>query len=311
MFGDLRMKEKTEEAYLGDMISSGGLAASVEAEADAIMKDFRMQVIGGMQGAFDIWERAIIPSLLANCGSWVGISKTALKTLDGLQNLFCRLAFSCPGSTHLPALRGQAGLQDMEHRVMTEKVSIVTKILHGTGDQEENYAREILQEQLFNGWDGITKEVQEICERVGLPDACHQYVSKEEIKTAMQLSNAKALKEKMTGLSKLEHLMKEDLRFSQDYVKTKSLEDARLEFRWQIGMLDNRANMGRRYSGKTCPHCEVGREDGAIESSRHWLTCEAYSELRAGLDPEYNVDHRIVFLRRVQLHRLQLEKDLI
>ena len=30
--------------------------------------------------------------------------------------------------------------------------------------------------------------------------------------------------------------MHEDLRFSQDYVKTKSLEDARLKFRWQTGM---------------------------------------------------------------------------
>ena len=198
-----------------------------------------MQVIGGMQGAFDIWERAIVPSLLANCGSWVGISKTALKTLDGLQNLFCRLAFSCPGSTPLPALRGQAGLQDFEHRVMTRKVSLVTMILHGTNDQEENYAREILQEQLLNGWDGLTKEVQEICERVGLPDACLQYVSKEEIKSAMQLSHVKALKEQMTGLSKLEHLMHEDLRFSQDYVKTKSLEDARLEFRWQTTEVSN------------------------------------------------------------------------
>jgi hypothetical protein len=199
----------------------------------------------------------------------------------------------------------------MEHRVMSEKVSLVTHILHGTSDNEEHYAREILQEQLDNGWNGLTKEVQEICERVGLPDACFQYVPKEEVKEAMQLSNARELKEQMTGLSKLEDMMKEDLRYGQDYVKTMSLEDARLEFRWQTGMLDNRANMGRRYSGKTCPHCEDGREDGAIESSRHWLTCDAYSELRAGLDPENNVDHRIVFLRRVQLHRLQLEKDLI
>ena len=192
-----------------------------------------------------------------------------------------------------------------------QKVSLVTNILHCTSDQEEHYAREILQEQLDNGWDGLTKEVQEICEKVGLPDACIQYVSKEEVKEAMQLSNAKELKEQMKGLSKLDHMMNEDLRFCQDYIRTKSLEDARLEFRWQTGMLDNRANMGRRYSGKTCPHCEDGREDGAIESSRHWLTCEAYSELRAGLDPELNVDHRVVFLRRVQLHRMQLEKDLI
>ena len=78
----------------------------------------------------------------------------------------------------------------------------------------------------------------------------------------MQLSNAKALKEQMTGLSKLEHLMKEDLRCSQDYIKTKYLKDARLEFRWQTGMLDNRSNMGRRYSGKTCPHCETDGRTG-------------------------------------------------
>ena len=45
---------------------------------------------------------------------------------------------------------------------------------------------------------------------------------------------------------------------------------------------------------KTCPHCQAGREDGAIETSLHWLSCEAYSELRAGLDPELNLDHRVV-----------------
>ena len=74
--------------------------------------------------------------------------------------------------------------------MMTEKVSLVTKIHHCTNDQEENFAREILQEQLNNNWDGLTKEVKEICEKVGLPNACFQYVSKEEVKEAMQLSNA-------------------------------------------------------------------------------------------------------------------------
>ena len=199
----------------------------------------------------------------------------------------------------------------MDHRVMTEKVSLVTKIIHCTSDQEEHYARDILQEQLNNGWDGITKEVKEICEKVGLPDACVQFIPMEEIKKAMLISNAKDIKEQMIGLSKLEDIMKEDLRFGQDYIKSLSLEDARLEFRWRTGMLDNRANMGRRYSGKTCPHCEAGREEGAIESSQHWLSCEAYRELRAGLDPEYNLDDRIVFLRRVQIHRRTLESELV
>jgi hypothetical protein len=77
-FGDFVMKEKEQDVYLGDVLSSGGLAASVEAiiahrmgrikgsinETAAILKDWRMQCIGGMIGAWDIWEMSIIPSLL-------------------------------------------------------------------------------------------------------------------------------------------------------------------------------------------------------------------------------------------------------
>ena len=98
-FGDFEMQEKAEYEYLGDIISSGGLSALFEAtiarrlfktkgsiyKTAAIMKDFRMQVVGGMAGAFDIWERAIISSLLANCCSWCGIREGVLKALNGLE----------------------------------------------------------------------------------------------------------------------------------------------------------------------------------------------------------------------------------
>ena len=126
-------------------------------EAAAIMKDFRMQVVGGMVGAFDIWEKAIIPSLMANCGNWVNISQKAVKTLTELQNLFCRLVYSCPGSTPLPALSAEAGLLSMAHRVMAEKVCLVTRILHSTDESEENYAREILIEQLAKAGTGSAR----------------------------------------------------------------------------------------------------------------------------------------------------------
>ena len=144
----------------------------------------------------------------------------------------------------------------------------------------------------------------------GSPKCLHT-VHREEVMEAIVNNSVRQLKEQMTGLTKLESIKKEDLRARQGYMETLSVEDARLEFRWRTGMLDDRANMGRRYSGKTCPHCEDGREDGAIESSRHWLTCTAYSELRRGLDPEDDIQHRVVFLRRVQMHRITLEKDLI
>ena len=105
--------------------------------------------------------------------------------VQNLHNLFCRLVYSCPGSTPLPALCGEAGLLSMGHRVMAEKVCLVTRILHSTDESEENYAREILTEQLANAWDGLSKEVEEICSRVGLPNACTQYVHREEVMEAI------------------------------------------------------------------------------------------------------------------------------
>ena len=53
----------------------------------AIIEDFQMQAIGEMAGAWDIWGRAIIPSLLANCGSWAGIGSKTYKILNDLQNM--------------------------------------------------------------------------------------------------------------------------------------------------------------------------------------------------------------------------------
>ena len=85
-FGEFVMKEKESDVYLEDVIHSGGLAACIEAtisrripvvkammfEAAAILTDFLMQAVAGMAGAWDMWERQMVPKLLANCGSWVG-----------------------------------------------------------------------------------------------------------------------------------------------------------------------------------------------------------------------------------------------
>ena len=117
MFGEFKMKFVENKVYLGDVISSKGLEESVKLtidkqkskvnggiyEAKAIMEDFRMQAIVGMAGAWDIWETAIVPSLLANCGSWVGIGKDIYHSLNELQFKYIRSIYSCPPSTPLIA----------------------------------------------------------------------------------------------------------------------------------------------------------------------------------------------------------------
>ena len=75
MFGNFKMKFVEQECYLGDTISAQGLEESVSLtverragkvkgsmyETKSIMEDFRMQAVGGMAGAWDLWESAIGP----------------------------------------------------------------------------------------------------------------------------------------------------------------------------------------------------------------------------------------------------------
>ena len=102
MFGN-EMIEKLQDIYLSDSLSGKVLAASVEDtitqrlgkvkglmyEVAAIMKYYRMQSLGGMQVAWEIWERSLVPALLANCGSWVKIYKGWVQKKNGKLSTFC------------------------------------------------------------------------------------------------------------------------------------------------------------------------------------------------------------------------------
>ena len=89
MLGSMVLKEKSVVTYLGDELSAGGLAASVEAtiqtreakvkgaiyELCALCEDYRMQVEGGMMGALDIYNTFIVSSLLNNSSVWITSSR--------------------------------------------------------------------------------------------------------------------------------------------------------------------------------------------------------------------------------------------
>ena len=69
-----------------------------------------MQALGGMQGAWDLWELAIVPSLLKNCGVWTEISKATEDVLEELQNSFVRRMLHVPVSTPKDSLLSETGL---------------------------------------------------------------------------------------------------------------------------------------------------------------------------------------------------------
>ena len=107
---------------------------------------------------------------------------------------------------------------------------------------------------------------------------------------------------------KLDQIRHLDCRSMQSYMKDKSLEDSRLQFRWLTNMLDTRTLMPGRYGRRrTCPHCHDGREGGQEESPSHLLSCQAYIGLRAGKDPELVRKDRVMYLRKVIQVRNELE----
>ena len=94
-------------------------------KAKAMMEDFKLQAIAGMEGAWILWERAIIQTLLSGCGGWIGIGKKTYEKLDGIQNDILKMINSCNPTTPKPLLRIQAGMCSMKHRVWIEKLCVV------------------------------------------------------------------------------------------------------------------------------------------------------------------------------------------
>ena len=325
-FGNMTIQPSGSEVYLGEVIHSLGLEAGVEATIDsrmgkvrgamyktkALMEDFRLQAVGGMEGAWIIWECSILQTLLSGCGSWIGIGKKVYDKLDEIQNEYLRMMYSCPPSTPKPALRSQSGMLDMKHRIWLEKVCVVARILH-LKEEQENYAREVLREQLDEGWEGLTREVDEICQLAGLSNVCHQFLGRKEVEEAMVNHHLKEIRKEMEPLSKMTKIKVTDTRQMQPYMKQKSLQNSRTEFLWETNMLDTRMNMKGKYKKDEyqCPHCLEGRQPGgSLETSDHLLVCSAYTDLREGKDPELVLEDRASYLRQVVLRRSKLEKQL-
>ena len=57
-------------------------------EIKSIIEDFRMQNYAGLEAAVEIWEKALIPSLLNGAGYWLGNIKDAVKLCNDLQNFY-------------------------------------------------------------------------------------------------------------------------------------------------------------------------------------------------------------------------------
>ena len=140
--GNFSVKRKEFDRYLGQILHTDGVRASVEAtiaeregkmkgaifEVKSIIEDFKMQALGGMMAAWELWEKAMVPSLLSGAGTWVGATGNEYDRCDKLQEMFWRVMLEVPESCPRIALRAETRMIGMKYRVWQCKLLLIKRI---------------------------------------------------------------------------------------------------------------------------------------------------------------------------------------
>ena len=121
------------------IIHEGGLGKSAETtinhrygrifssmmEVSAILDDFRIDTIGGMVAGLEIYELALLPSLLNNSDIWIDLTEESSSKLENLQNVMFRNLFGVPASTPISLLRFDVGCLKMKEKIHKKKLNFL------------------------------------------------------------------------------------------------------------------------------------------------------------------------------------------
>ena len=99
-------------------------------EISAILDDFRIDALCGLKAGLDIYEYALLPSLLYNSDTWTKIDLETESRLEDLQNLMFRCLFAVPLSTPKPILRYELGHTSMKEKIHIRKLCFLHHLNH-------------------------------------------------------------------------------------------------------------------------------------------------------------------------------------
>ena len=96
-------------------------------------------------------------------------------------------------------------------------------------------------------WPGLAREVQQICQLTGLPDATDKntILDKASVEEAIKVSHLQYLKDNMKG-KKLVAMKMTDMRERRQYTKLR-LYECRIAFQLEVFQFECRANMPSQY----------------------------------------------------------------
>lgn len=298
-YGNLTLKEKSSEKWLGEQMATGGNTESVLAtikarkgkaiaaiyEIKAVIDDIRASAVGGILAGLDLWEKAVIPMLLNNADTWTDMNEEAWKELNYIQNHFMRALFELPVGSPKPILCWDTASLSMENRVNLKKLNLA---VHLKKLDKSSLAGQVFDTQIKNRWPGLCKEVKDICREWNIDNVCasgsdsnSKMEWKKILKEAAHEKNENDLRDAMESLEKLEDVKNEKYEM-KSYLNDMSMKDARMMMRIRGRMVKCKMNFSsERVNIETSWKCRACCS-GAIETQSHILYCEAYKPLREG-----------------------------
>ena len=275
-------------------------------EINSFLEDTRMQVIGGIQGTFDIWNLAVIPALLNNCETWTDISDDSITELENLQNLFIRVILQVPVSCPKAATCYETGFTLIKFKIMEKKLNFAKylQLLH-----PESLANQVYTEQQKLQFPGLFKECINFSLELNLKeefenDEIKIKQFKKIVKIKIMEANERELKTNMIKSSKSDEIMNDTFGLKQ-YFKELNVEEARTKFKLRTHMIKTKFNYKNdrknSYDNWACDSCE-----SAIDSQSHVLWCPAYEKLRAGKNLQSDKD-LVQYYAKVLLLRQKLK----
>ena len=257
-----------------------------------------------MRSAKNIWELAIIPSLLNNSGTWDICDKSVVTELEKFQSYFFQQLLQVPNSCPRPGIAYEANLLKMKYRVYGR---VLNFIKHVHSHIESNLSHQVLSEQLNNDWPGQAQTAKQIMMELGITGLLDTMVSKSKfkgiVKNSCEMRNKESLNDDIQNYKKMKALRDEIVK-GNAYFFNENLHNVRTIFRFRMELFEAKLNFKQKpeykSEGYMCDSCE--RE---IDENTHVLFCPSYKSLREGKDL-YSDSDLSEYLRKVLIIRSEL-----
>ena len=305
--GGAKIDHAGTEKYLGDWVNELGCKQSID---DTIKERMRKQTSkvndiilladapmmgadGSSRTAIKLFEAQVIPALLFNCESWIGITEGQINDLQNFQDKFLRKLMHLPISTPKAILHWDSGMEMMRWRIARQKLLFLRKIM--LKDNDNICKRAIINETILEA-EGLGHECRGLATTLGLKDlrVSFKTTSKGDIRRAVSTHSSDLTKEEVQSSRKVGDRATEDPE-DRRYLNYMILPDSRIWMRVRARSIKGvKVNNKRSFTNLACRFCD----DETEESQEHLEECRGCEYERRSLNMTKCKD-KVTFWRRV------------